>query len=134
MSSASKSRMKQSNTQRNRSFSTGGEWHGFINVHLTEDFKKQAAEWYGPWENVYKAVDSAVLAGYRITLKADEVQGTYSAFMTHTEKEHPDFGWGLSERAGDWMKALCRIMYIHHVCLQGDWSTGKQFSFVDEDW
>jgi len=109
----------------NGRFNSASEWRGFVNVYLTDADKAKASTWYTDINNVDRAVDAALRQGYRITLKMEGSQTTYSAFMTPADSQHENAGWGLSERAGDWWRALCRLMFIHAVCLQSDWSANK---------
>jgi len=108
-------------------------WQGFVNVYLTDKDKAHASEFYSGNGAVEQAIEKALFAGYRITLKHEKANNTFSAFMTHTDVDHPDSGWGLSERASSWWRALQRIMFIHHVVLQGDWTSSKGDNYVDDD-
>lgn len=132
---------KQSNRKGSFSSANGGgkfdgssNWQGFINVYLDEKLKAAALGWYSEAENVDRAMNALLAAGYRCTFKFEENTGAYSCFITPTSATHENAGWGLSERASSWYKALCRVLYIHHVCLGGDWSSHKGPSFVEEDW
>lgn len=109
----------------NGKYNSSTEWHGFVNIALTDADKARAAAWYTDVSNVDRAVDAALRQGYRITLKMEGSQTTYSAFMTPADSGHENAGWGLSERAGDWWRALCRLMFIHAICLETDWSANK---------
>lgn len=123
-----------SNGGRNNSLPTV-PWQGFINVHLSDAVKKKAAEYWQQQDFLAVTVARSLEQGYRITLKYEPNSQSFSAFMTHTDPQHKDAGWGLSERAGDWVKALQRIMYIHHVVLDGDWDNAKQLALPGlDDW
>jgi hypothetical protein len=115
-------------------FTAGSAWHGFINVYLDSAAKQKAHDVYSDAAWVDSAVDAALGAGYRITLKMDTQSGAFSAFMTPTSPTHENAGWGLSERASSWWKALCRMLYIHHVVLDGNWAGSKDGAFVDDEW
>lgn len=132
--SASVSRSQSRNNSRGRQPQNQAEWQGYVNVYMTEEVRKKAADWYSNWENVHRAMDLAIMDGYRVSFKQDAGSEAYVCMMTTVDASHRDAGWALTERAGDWFKALCRTMYIHHVVLDADWSTAKQQTYLDSDW
>lgn len=110
-------------------------WQGFINVNLNEATKKKAAEYFARQNFVEDGVAGLLDAGYRLTLKYEINSGAFSAFVTPVDPKHKDAGWGLSERAGSWTRAVERIIYIHFVVLDGEWDNAKQMELPGvDDW
>lgn len=110
-------------------------WQGFINVNLNEATKKKAAEYFQRPNFVGDGIDQLLQQGYRLTLKYDLNSGGFSAFVTPVDASHKDAGWGLSERAGSWFRAVERIIYIHFVVLDGEWDNAKQMDLPGlDDW
>jgi len=102
-----------------------GKWQGWVNVSLPAGAKAQWMAWAQEPDKFFSALSAMLSDGYKITLKWEENNATYSSFATPADASHVDAGWGLSERAGDPYTALNRLVYIHAVVLGGDWSPYK---------
>lgn len=109
-------------------------WHGWVNVTLTDDAKKQWFKWSQVPENFYGAFDALVRDGYKVTVKYEDDKDAFSAFVTPAARDHSNAGWGLSQRAGDPFTAVHRVVYVHAVVLAGDWDGYKTPVGWSDDW
>lgn len=113
---------------------SGYQWHGFVNVSLTDAVKKKWFDWAARPEQFFAALEQMIRDGYKVTIKHEERTDAFSAFVTPASGEHQNSGWGLSERAGDPYTALNRVVYIHAVVLGGDWDSYKFETGYADTW
>lgn len=62
--------------------------------------------------------------GYKVTLRFDDFTGGYAAYMQHTSAAHANYGYILTGRGSDVLKAFKQLLYKHYnLCPDQDWKT-----------
>lgn len=108
-----------------RSGRTGYEQAEFINVNLNDaenDDKTVAIPSYDVLLNLWQ---EEIENDYKFTVKWDERNACFSAFMQSTNPEAENAGFILSARGGTPASALRECLYCHRIVLQGNWQNAR---------
>jgi hypothetical protein len=98
------------------------EWKGYVNLSLSEEQKAGFGVWAADtdiWEN---AVPTLIERGYVLSVAYDDYNQSVVAGLYCVNVADENAGWKLTARGEYPDVALARLIYIHLVLLEGNWS------------
>lgn len=102
------------------------KWRGYVNLGLTEQQKagfKSWAEKSDVWAN---EIPTLLDSGYTLSVAFDDYHQSSVAGLYCVDSENENAGWKLTAHAEDSYVAVLRVIFIHCVLLEGNWSAGFQ--------
>lgn len=104
------------------------DFKGFINIKVTEEQFDLYQQWDVHDVDLYLLLSANVAAGYKQTSSYDADKETYNATFICSDKDSPNYGYGLSAFAPDWYNAIRLLVFKHEVLLQGNWGSPPEKS------
>lgn len=101
-------------------------WQGYVNLSLTDAHKEGFTEWaqnVDVWANL---VPTLLDSGYTLSVAYDDYHQSIVAGLYCIDSDNANAGWKLTAHAVDAYVAIARVIFIHCVLLEGDWSAGFQ--------
>ena len=127
MTGALAAKENKRNTARERSArSRTASQSEFIDIELTAEQGADARARYAVGTQLDDELTEMVDSGYRFTVKYDDRNSAYSVFCFPAE-DSDAAGMILSGRGKTVFSALMKLAYKHHVLLQADWQTSRNF-------
>ena len=102
------------------------KWRGYVNLSLTEK-QKQGFESWGENSDVWaNEIPTLLDSGYTLSVAFDAYHESAVAGLYCIDHKNENAGWKLTAHAVDAYVAVLRVIFIHCVLLEGDWSAGFQ--------
>lgn len=98
------------------------EWKGYVNLSLTDGQKAGFSAWIVGTEIWENAVPTLIEGGYVVSIAYDDYNQSVVAGLYCVNPDDPNAGWKLTARGEYPDVALSRVVYIHLVLLEGNWS------------
>lgn len=93
----------------------------WVNRQLTEEEKHVHDSAPIKPEKTFKDLLALALAGYNISVKWDAYSNCFQATLIPYATACANYGYGLSSRAAEPMRAISLLLYKHYEVLQEDW-------------
>lgn len=110
------------------------EWQGYVNFTLTEAHKNGFEKWVASNPPIDRMIDELTEDGYDLKVRYDGYNKCQSAQLFCTVPENSNAGWCLSIRASSWYKAIVRLLYVHYIALEEQWSAQVEPGWNDDNW
>lgn len=105
-----------------KSKSAGREWHGFVDLPLSQADKERLADSVFSSEQVVEFLEAATGQGYKLSITPDPEHGCTIATLTGVGSRNPNLGYSLSARGPDPVGALMAVSYKAEVIAEwGAW-------------
>lgn len=106
----------------------------FVNIEL--DKRQQQEVKAQPWslDAFENAMLNAFEAGYKLSIRRDERNKCYAAWLIPPEQGHENSGYILAGRGSTPSKAVKQLIYIHDAVLEGVWGVDQGYdrSLIDD--
>lgn len=112
----------------------GSDVPTFVSSSLTVELKPSLKAWAERnGDEIVSHIESAVLAGYAFSCKAEDKVG-FQASLRWTENANSKVNTGkvLVERAGSVPRAISRLFWAHEELFEQTWPGGVKS--IDDDW
>lgn len=104
----------------------------FINVPLSKEQKAEIKDWLNSFEEIDDALLKTCEAGYKITIRYDDRNECFAAWLAPIDAGHVNAGFILSGRGSTPLKSLKQAYYIHAHLFEGDWA-GNYKDFREQE-
>ncbi len=102
------------------------KWRGYVNLALTENQKSGFDMWAKGSDVWGNEIPTLLDSGYTVSIAYDDYHQAAVAGLYCVDSDKENAGWKLTAHASDPYVALVRVIFIHYVLLEGDWSAGFQ--------
>lgn len=110
------------NKSSNKSPKSGFEPAQFINVPLSPEQKAEIKAWLNSLEELDDALLKTCDSGYKVTIRYDDRNECFAAWIAPIDPGHANSGFILSGRGSTPLKAFKQAYYIHAHLFEGDWA------------
>lgn len=93
----------------------------WVNRQLSQEEKEQHDSAPHKIEQIFKGVLTLALSGYNFSLKWDGYSSCYQATLIPYNTAVGNYGYGLSARASEPVRAVSLLLFKHFEVLQEDW-------------
>jgi len=100
------------------------KWQGYVNLALTEKQKEGFTEWARGSDIWGNEIPTLIDSGYTVSVAYDDYHQAAVAGLYCIDSENENGGWKLTAHSSDAYTALHRVIFIHCVLLEGNWSSG----------
>lgn len=104
----------------------------FVEIRLTQADKDAFKAWAS--SNASDGIDllaALVNSGYKLSVSWSDYNDCYTASLTGTEENGPNYQHVMTSRSDDLYEAIMIALYKHYeLCPDGEWPTDKQVN----DW
>lgn len=98
---------------------TATKW---INRNLTTEEKREHDERKSTPQNIALRAVELALHGYTLKVSFDAYSKCFQATLLVWQAENPNFGYGLSARGSDPLRAVSLLLYKHFEILKENWA------------
>lgn len=114
---------------------TGGNGFVFINYDLDKETREKFKAWaHENIDEVYDLIGGVVELGYAFSVKWDDFNNCFGAFLTCNKKDDPNQGKILTARGSTAFSAITGVLYRHGVVFDGVWPEyNKKRGILDDD-
>lgn len=119
---AKPSKSPKSDSQRTGKGKQKVTWQGYVNLSLTDAQKSGFEAWAATADVWGDEIPRVLDSGYTVSLAHDDYSDSMIAGLYCINASDANAGWKLTAHGGEVETALVRLMYIHFVLLEGDWS------------
>lgn len=121
--SIAKERLIMAAKPKKTEFTRESAWKGFLEYRLSDLELLDADEAVLSDEDLLDGVTTLVDAGYKFTLSYNAQTKTATATLQAGDALPKFTGWALSAKDQNGRGALKLLLYKHHECLKGDWTS-----------
>lgn len=93
----------------------------WVNRQLTSEEKEQHDSAPIKVEKTFKDLLALAVSGYNISVKWDAYSSCFQAALIPYNSACPNYGYGLSSRAAEPLRAISLLLFKHYEILQEDW-------------
>lgn len=106
----------------------------FINFNLSDHQKGLFDAWVSEGVDLFDLAESALRGGYKLSFGEDVQTGAIMCTITNRSGQ-PEFAQHcFTLRGRDYVTALARVLYVHHIVCEGDWGVIAEASLDDDAW
>ena len=98
------------------------QWQGYINYQQDTIDKAHAEELRAKPEWFDKAMQDVLSDDYKVSVTWSDYHSCMVASLYCQDADSDNAGWCLTARASGYYDAMFRVLFLHHICFEGDWT------------
>lgn len=106
----------------------------FINFNLSDHQKALYDEWVQEGRNILAMADELLRGGYKLSQGEDIKTGAIMCTVTNKAADPLFVSHCFTLRGRDYGTALARILYVHYIICEGDWTVIAEPGDADDAW
>lgn len=106
----------------------------FINFQLNDSQKGLYDAWVSQGVDILSLAEDAIRGGYKLSQGEDIQTGAIMCTITNRTGDPQFVSHCFTLRGRDYATALARVLYVHHIVCEGDWSVIAQPENADDAW
>jgi len=112
------------------------EWVGFVQYEPNESDKRALQTFMSEGNDPLDLIEKCIGDGeYDLKVRYDVRNDCFAASLYCGVSGHRHAGYALAARASDPFAAMRRVLYLHTVVLEGEWSVNNEGAgWNDEKW
>lgn len=106
----------------------------FINFNLTDHQKGLYDAWVQDGVDIFAMAEHLIRGGYKLSQGEDVQTGAIMCTVTNRTGDPAFLSHCFTLRGRDYATAVCRVLFVHHVICEGDWSVIATPENADDAW
>jgi len=106
----------------------------FINFNLTDHQKGLYDAWVQEGIDIFDLAENLIRGGYKLSQGEDVQTGAIMCTVTNRVGDPAFVSHCFTLRGRDYATALSRVLFVHHIICEGDWSVIAAPENPDDAW